>query len=127
MAAGAAATGELLTADVLDAVFERGESLRHRIDQVLAAGPLQLCVTGIGSLMTIHSVAGPVRSPSDLDGSDPVLRELLFHALVDRGIYLAPRGYIALSTAISDADCDRFVAALADAVESIAAGITAAG
>jgi glutamate-1-semialdehyde 2,1-aminomutase len=83
-------------------------------------------VTGIGSLMTIHTVAGPVASPADLAGADPLLKELLFHALVDRGIYLAPRGYIALSTAISDADCDAFVERLAAAVESIASEITAA-
>jgi glutamate-1-semialdehyde 2,1-aminomutase len=126
MAAGVAATGELLTADVLDALFERGESLRRRIADVLASCPLPLCVTGIGSLMTIHTVAGPVASPADLAGADPLLKELLFHALVDRGIYLAPRGYIALSTAISDADCDAFVERLAAAVESIASEITAA-
>jgi glutamate-1-semialdehyde 2,1-aminomutase len=68
-----------------------------------------------------------VSSPADLDGADPVLKALLFHALVDRGIYLAPRGYVALSTAISDADCDRFVDAVADAVEAIDADVTAAG
>ena len=48
------------------------------------------------------------------------MKELLFHELVERGIYLAPRGYIAISAAIDDADCDRFVAALSDAVDAIA-------
>ena len=74
--------------------------------------------------MTIHTVRGPVQSPADLAGADPVLKELLFHELVERGIYLAPRGYIAMSAAIDETDCDRFADALSDATESIA-GVTA--
>jgi glutamate-1-semialdehyde 2,1-aminomutase len=119
MAAGAAATSELLTADVLDALYRLGESLRERIAEVVAASDLPLCVTGMGSLMTIHSVLGPVNSPADITGADPYLKELLVHELIHRGIYLAARGYIALSTAITDADCDRFVDALDDALTHI--------
>jgi glutamate-1-semialdehyde 2,1-aminomutase len=71
--------------------------------------------------MTIHTVRGPVRSPDDLTAADPVLKELLFHELLERGIYLAPRGYIAMSAAISDADCDRFVSALVEAIAAVTA------
>jgi glutamate-1-semialdehyde 2,1-aminomutase len=60
-----------------------------------------------------------VHSPADLTGADQILKELLFHELVERGIYLAPRGYIAMSAAIDDNDCDRFVEALADAIGAI--------
>ncbi len=126
MAAGAAALGELLGPHVLDDLYERGERLRARIAEVLADSSLPLCVCGMGSLMTIHTVSGPVHSPADLTDADPVLKELLFHELVERGIYLAPRGYIAMSAAIDDADCDRFVDALADAVGAIA-GVMAEG
>jgi glutamate-1-semialdehyde 2,1-aminomutase len=124
MAAGAAALGELLSPQLLDDLYDRGEALRRRIADVLAASPLPLCVSGMGSLMTIHTVRGPVHSPDDLAGADPVLRELLFHELVERGIYLAPRGYIAMSAAIDDGDCARFASALADATRAIA-GVTA--
>ena len=120
MAAGAAALGELLGPHVLDGLYDRGEGLRARIATVLADSRLPLCVCGMGSLMTIHTVAGPVHSPADLAHADPIVKELLFHELVERGIYLAPRGYIAISAAIDDADCDRFVAALSDAVDAIA-------
>jgi len=105
---------------VLDGLYDRGEGLRARIATVLADSRLPLCVCGMGSLMTIHTVTGPVHSPGDLAHADPILKELLFHELVERGIYLAPRGYIAISAAIDDADCDRFVAALSDAVDAIA-------
>ena len=75
----------------------------------------------MGSMLTIHTVAGPVRSPADLAGADGALKELLFHHLVDRGIFLAARGFVAMSLAITDDDCDRFVAALADSVTAIEA------
>lgn len=119
MAAGAAAVRELLSADVLDALFRRGEELRRRLNEVFAASQLPLCVTGLGSLMNIHTVRGPVRSPADLAPTDTDLKQLLLHELIDRGYYLAARGYIAVSAAITDDDCDAFVAATAEAVAAI--------
>lgn len=119
MAAGAAAMRELLSADVLDELFGRGEELQRRLATVFAASSLPLCVTGLGSLMTVHTVDGPVRSPRDLAAADPDLKQLLFHELVERGCYMAARGYVALSAAITDADCDRFVDAVGDAVTTI--------
>jgi len=70
-------------------------------------------------LMNLHTVAGPVTAPDDLDAGDPVLKEMLFHELLDRGVYLAARGYVALSAAITDDDCDTFVQALTDAVAAL--------
>ena len=119
MAAGAAAMRELLSADVLDALFARGADLQRRLGEVFAASSLPLCVTGLGSLMNLHTVRGPVRSPRDLAATDHDLKQLLFHELVDRGIYLAARGYVALSIAITDADCDAFVDATRAAIAAI--------
>jgi glutamate-1-semialdehyde 2,1-aminomutase len=126
MAAGAAATGELLTADVLDALYARGERLRERVATVLAASGLPLSITGMGSLMTIHGVRGPVTSPADLAAADPHLKQVLLHELLHRGIYLAARGYMALSAAINDDDCDRFVDALRSSTDSIGAASSTA-
>ncbi len=119
MAAGAAAVSELLDAATLDALFDRGERLRGRLGAVLRESSLPCCVTGMGSLINLHTVAGPVTSPLDLDAHDAVLQQLLFHELLDRGVYIAARGYLALSAAVTDDDCDRVVDALADAVEAI--------
>ena len=63
---------------------------------------------------------GPVTSPGDLADADPVLKELLFHELLERGIYLAPRGYMALSAAITDADCDALIRAMTESIATIA-------
>jgi glutamate-1-semialdehyde aminotransferase len=46
---------------------------------------------------------------------------LLFHHLVERGIFLAARGFVAMSLAVTDDDCDRFVSALDDSVRAIEA------
>lgn len=122
MAAGAAAMRELLSAEVLDALFERGTDLRRRLADVFAGSSLPLCITGLGSLMNVHAVRGPVRSPRDLAGTDVALKQLLFHELLDRGVYLAARGYVALSAAITEDDCDAFVEAARDAVAAIEQG-----
>ena len=120
MAAGAAASGELLTEAVLDELFARGESLHARLSDLFEASPLPFCVTGLGSLMNVHAVTGPVHSPRDLAHLDPELRELLFHELLERGVYLAARGYIALTSAFTDDDADLVVAATTDALAAIA-------
>jgi glutamate-1-semialdehyde 2,1-aminomutase len=119
MAAGAAATSELLSATALDTLFDRGERLLDRLNGVFEASSLPLCVTGLGSLMTIHTVRGPVASPADLATADPMLKQLLFHELLERGCYLAPRGYLALSLPIGDGEIDHLVDAAADAVHTI--------
>ena len=119
MAGGVAALGELLTAGTLDALYERGERLRQRVADVLDASPLPLCVAGMGSMLTIHTVPGPVITPGDLLAADTVLKELLFHEMLARRIYLAGRGFVALSLAIGDAECEEFIEALTESVRAI--------
>jgi glutamate-1-semialdehyde 2,1-aminomutase len=106
MAAGAAATA-LLDQEVLRDLNERGERLRHRLAAALA--PVGFCVTGVGSMMTVHPVPGPVVRWSDLAGVDRRCRQLFFHDLLARGFYLAERGYLALSLAVTDDQLDAFV------------------
>jgi glutamate-1-semialdehyde 2,1-aminomutase len=108
MAVGCAVTG-LLDADTLGPLNERGDRLRHRLAEALS--PVGFCVTGAGSMMTIHPVPGPVQRWSDVAGADPRWRRLLFHDLLDRGYYLAERGYLALTLALTDQHLDGFVAA----------------
>ena len=117
MAAGAAVLA-LLDADTLSGLNGRGDELRARLSQVLA--PAGFCVTGIGSMMTLHPSPGPVESWSDLAGVDHRWRQLLFHELLARGYYIAERGYLALSLAVSDDDLDGFVAAVEGFVEKYA-------
>lgn len=117
MAVGGAVT-PLLDADTLGPLNERGDRLRGRLADALA--PVGFCVTGSGSMMTIHPVSGPVQRWSDVAAADPRWRRLLFHDLLDRGYYIAERGYLALSLAVTDDHLDGFVAAVAGFAETYA-------
>ncbi len=117
MTAGVAAVEQILTAEALDRLFADGETLRARIAPVLATAGMS--TTGWGSLMGIHPVPGPVSGPADLIGADPRRVELLFHELLEREIYFAPRGFIALSLAVTPADHEHLVDSLTDAVETL--------
>lgn len=110
MAVGAIVAG-LLDADTLEGLNARGRWLRERLAEALA--PVGFCVTGSGSMMTIHPTPGPVARWSDVAELDPRWRRLLFHDLLARGYYVAERGYLALSLAVTDAQLRGFVEAAA--------------
>ncbi len=106
MAVGAAAVGELLTETALDQLFERGERLRSRLRDIVGGRAIQ--ITGWGSILGIHPTAAEVRAPADLASVDHRVGELLFHALLAEGFYLARRGFVALSLAVSDEQIEAF-------------------
>lgn len=111
MSAGIAAMTKVVTQDALDAVNARGDALRSQLQALCSEHRAPVCVTGIGSLFTIHGVQGPVRSNADITGQDQRIKELMFFDMLERGIYLARRGMAALSFEIGDAACAAFVSA----------------
>lgn len=114
MAAGTAGLTEVLTDEVLHSLNERGERLRQGLNSRI--NPLGWTATGTGSMIGLHPVSGPITSPADLAEADDRRRELLFLDLLDRGWYIARRGFMALSIEISDADVDAFTDAVTDAL-----------
>lgn len=110
MAAGVAALGEMLSPTVLDELFARGEALRRRLNDAFGQHGVPLCVSGLGSMMNIHPSTGPITTPADVANGDPDLRQVVFHEFLHRGVYMAPRGYMALTLAFSDDDSDTVVA-----------------
>jgi glutamate-1-semialdehyde 2,1-aminomutase len=110
LAAGAAGMTEILTPQRLRELNDRGDRLRSSLAEVVA--PHGWVATGTGSMVGLHPVPGPVRCAADLDAADGRRRELLFLELLDRGWYMAPRGFIALSLEIGDDDVDGFVEAV---------------
>ena len=114
MAAGLAGLTQVLDDDRLDALNARGDRLREALQSVMA--PHGWTATGMGSMVGFHPVPGPVDSPADIAAADDRRRELLFLDLLERGWYVAPRGFIALSIEVTDDDIDGFVAAVADSL-----------
>jgi glutamate-1-semialdehyde 2,1-aminomutase len=88
-----------LDAEVLRAVNERGDRLRVTLNEVLGSVGIAMWATGLGSMVCLHAADGRHL-------------ELLFHALLDDGLAIARRGFMALSMAITDADVDALVAAI---------------
>jgi len=122
MAAGLAGLTQVLTPAALDALNQRGEQLRARLNAVFALHGADMQFTGLGSVMQLHATARPLRSAADLAGTDDRVKALLFFDLLERGVFLARRGLVALSLPFGDAQADEFVAAL-DAVVAARRGL----
>ena len=79
---------------------------------------LALQFSGLGSVMNLHATDRPLCRPADLLGTDPRVKDLLFFALLERGVFIARRGLVALSLPFGDTEADQFVAALGDALDA---------
>jgi glutamate-1-semialdehyde 2,1-aminomutase len=116
MAAGLAGLRQLWTPDAIATINLRGERLRERCNALFRSSGLALQFSGLGSLMNLHATHRPVRRPADLAGSDVRVKDLLFFALLERGVFMARRGLVALSLPFGEAEAEQFVAALDDAL-----------
>lgn len=96
MAAAVATLRNVLTSDALRELNDRGDRLRRRLGEALAGAPGTMRVTGIGSMLAVHT-------------DDDRYLELFFHAMIADGHYLARRGFIGLSIAITDTHTDALV------------------
>jgi len=112
MAAGHAGLTKLFTPEAAGALAERGEAMRARLNALCAKEGVAMQFTGVGSLMNAHFLKGELRRVDDLVAVDGRLRQLLFFHLLRQGIYASSRGFIVLSLPLTDADIDRFVAAI---------------
>jgi glutamate-1-semialdehyde 2,1-aminomutase len=118
MKVGHAGLTQVFTPEAARALNARGEALRERLNGLCRANghghgrgaPLQF--SGRGSMMAAHMTADSIRSSADVARGDTGLKELFFFDLLAEGIWLARRGFIALSLAIGDAECDRLAAAV---------------
>lgn len=116
MSAGYAGLTKVYPPEVAERHTARGDKLRADLLAVIERAGAPFTVTGTGTLLNVHPVNGQVRSPADLAAGEPRLLELLFLDLLELGYYLAPRGYLALSLAVTGAQLDGFVAAMARAL-----------
>lgn len=114
MAAGVAGLTKVFTPDVADRLYDDGERLRARLGEVGRKHGVPLQATGVGSIIVVHWQSAPVAQPHDTQKT-PVEARALFHLnMLHRGYYLARRGFMALSLALTPADHDGFVAAVDD-------------
>ncbi len=112
MTAGLAGLTEVYTPQAADALNQRGEVLRQRLNTLCRAAEARLQFTGRGSMLAVHATRGPVDDPAAAAKADPKLKELFFFDMLAQGIWLARRGMMTLSLPIADAECDALVAAV---------------
>ena len=112
MSAGIAGLTQVLTADAIEAINARGDALRTRLNAVCHERRARLQFTGLGSLMSAHTADRPIRTPVDAAHGDAHLKGLFFFDMLRRGVYMARRGFMALSLPIGDAEIDHLVEAV---------------
>jgi glutamate-1-semialdehyde 2,1-aminomutase len=111
MAAGAVGLREIFTPQACESLNARGDALRRSLGELFRRHGVAAQATGAGSMIGVHFTDAPIRCYADTAASDPLRKELLFFALLEQGIYMARRGFIALMLPVSDADCEQALAA----------------
>lgn len=111
MTVGHAAMTEIYTPEACVTLNARGDSLRDGLNELFMRYQVKMQAMGLGSMITIHPLAGDIHSPDETEIGDNRLKQLLFLDLLDQGIYIAERGFLALSLMITDDDCVRVISA----------------
>lgn len=117
MAAGAAAMGGVFTPQAATALNTRGDALRRRLNTMAEECGAPVHLTGIGSLMNLHGCRTEIRDPQEMDASDDRIKQLVFLDLLERGFYIARRGFVALMLPHTDSDLEAFSEAMGDILE----------
>jgi glutamate-1-semialdehyde 2,1-aminomutase len=123
MAAGLATLDVLERESGWQQLETRGAELEALLKPILARAPFPIHSVRSGSLLwlSFHEGGAP-RAAAALSAAETARFARLFHAMLERGVYLPPSAYEAyfLSLAHSSADLEEFAAALADSLSGIA-------
>ncbi|HWU37700.1 MAG TPA: aspartate aminotransferase family protein [Candidatus Acidoferrum sp.] len=104
------ATLEQLTEPVVAGLNASGDRVRQRLRDLGAKYGVPMQITGIGSMFKIHFSAIPVRDYRSGRQASHVIHEALFVFGLNRGLYLSIAGRCCLSTAMGDAEIEKYLA-----------------
>jgi len=124
VAAGTAALRELSSPGTYEMLEAKGALLERGMREAIATSGAPLSFQRAGSMFCLFFHPGPVRNLADAKRSDTDAFARYFHAMLRRGIYLAPSQFEAgfLSLAHTDEDLERTLAAGRDSIEEAFAG-----
>jgi glutamate-1-semialdehyde 2,1-aminomutase len=120
LSAGVAVLSSIYTADHAEVFTARGHDVLATIRSVVEHHDAGLSVSGFGSMMNIHASATPPGDGRAALQRDWALQELLYLEMLDRGVYMAPRGMINLSLVVTDDQLGSAIAALDDVCGDLA-------
>jgi glutamate-1-semialdehyde 2,1-aminomutase len=125
--AAGAATLELLTDEAYERLGRITDRLVRDLRGALADAGLTAVVPQDGALAGLLFAEAEPRNKDDVDAADHDLYGRFFHAMLERGVYLAPAGYEILFTslALSDEVLDRVAEAAAGAAGEVATEVAA--
>lgn len=126
MAAGLVGLRDVLTPAAVRRLTQRGDALRAALNGVAARCHAPAQVTGRGSIMTAHFQRRPIRCRADVAGTPQAARDLFHLEMLLAGFWVARRGFITVSLAHDDDDCDAFVSAFESFLKRHGAAIDAA-
>jgi len=118
MAAGIAAL-ELLTKEAIDHINRLGERLRVGLQDTMRASGIEAQITGTGSLIGVHFTKEPIRSYRDALRAPRQILSLLHLSLMNRGMFIAPRGFLCTSTVMSEFEVDTLLSAFGDILPTL--------
>src|SRR4029079_1918967 len=102
----------------LETLNKLGDELRATLNAELGAHGFS--ISGFGSLLHLHGTSAVPRSWGDVCASDQDAVREVQRKLRDRGIYIAPRGLVVLSTAHPADELSALKSAWVDACRNVA-------
>ncbi len=118
VSAGVATLTELRAPGVYDRIDRLAQRLTDGLSEAFQRVEIPSTINRVGSMFTGFMNPGPVDSLERVEASDAVLYGRYFHAMLERGVYIAPSQFEAgfVSTAHTEEDIDRVIAVAEDAL-----------
>ena len=119
--AGVATLKELQRTETYERLEASASRLTDGIAAVFSQAEIPASINRVGSMFTGFFNPGPVATLSEVEKSDTITYGRYFHALLERGVYIAPSQFEAgfVSVAHTDADIDRTIVAVGDALSQV--------
>jgi glutamate-1-semialdehyde 2,1-aminomutase len=121
VAAGLATLRALEDRAVYDRLEALGASLESGIRTAAAASEVPVAVNRVGSLLTTFFTDGPVTDYASAKRADTARYARFFHAMLDRGVFLAPSQFEAAFVSLAHSEQD--IAAASRACREAMAGL----
>jgi glutamate-1-semialdehyde 2,1-aminomutase len=115
MAAGIAGLSQVFTPDKVTKLNQLGDQFRLHLQQIVDSLGAPIQVTGQGSMICIHPQRESIKTPANIH-STPLAYKLIHLEMHLRGLYLARRGFMSLSLAITDRDLEVFSTAFKETI-----------
>jgi glutamate-1-semialdehyde 2,1-aminomutase len=120
VAAGLATLRRLRTEDPYPRLEALGDQLERALAGAAAKAGVPVTVNRVGSMLTAFFTGGPVTDWRSARSADTARYARFFHAMLARGVYLAPSQFEAAFVSLAHSEAD-LAAAAAAAVEAMAA------